>query len=241
MSAYRDAVTEARLLVREHQQAMLATASAEMDGWPFGSVAPYVLDYAGNPLLLMSDLAQHVRNVRRDDRASLLVWQAGEADLQKAARVTLMGRVAELDGDDTLRDRYARYLPQSKDYLAIHDFRFYRLAVERVRYIGGFGQIHWLRGEDYRLDVDAGSLWSAEAGAVAHMNTDHATALLAYARSAGIDARTVRLIGIDPEGFDIDCDGRRHRLRFQEIITSPQALRAEFIRRSQALGGQGEP
>lgn len=239
MDAYHEAVAAARLLMRTRQNAVLSTLSAEMDGWPFGSVAPYVLDYAGNPLLLMSDLAQHSRNVRRDARSSLLVWEQDVGDIQKGARATVLGRVAEVPMDPLLRDRYQRYVPDAARYFEIHDFRFYRLEVERVRFIGGFGQIYWIRGQDYRDATDASALWQAEASAVAHMNEDHQEALVRYCAAAGVSAVQPRMLGLDPQGFDVDADGRRLRLSFDTPVYDPSALRAAFIARSAALRGTG--
>lgn len=244
MDAYHQAVISARLLLRSRQNAVLSTLSVEMEGWPFGSVAPYILDYAGDPVLLMSDLAQHSRNVRQDARASLLIWEHDVGDIQKGARATLLGRVSEIPMDVLLQDRYQRYVPDAQRYFEIHDFRFYRLEVERVRFIGGFGQIFWIRGADYRDLTDASALWQAESSAVAHMNTDHQESILRYCEASGIASVRPRIIGIDPEGFDVDADGQRVRFSFEQPVRDPRALRAAFVARSQALrdgdsGAQG--
>ncbi|MHB1514856.1 MAG: HugZ family pyridoxamine 5'-phosphate oxidase [Acidiferrobacteraceae bacterium] len=235
MNGYREAVQEARELARSHLNGLLSTLSAEMGGWPFGSVAPYVLDYAGDALLLLSDLAQHSHNLKRDDRMSLLVWDDSGTDIQQGGRVTLLGRACVVEGDAAMRTRYRRYVPKADDYFRIHDFRFYRLQVERVRYIGGFGNIHWIRGEDYRYSGDAAALWDAEESAVQHMNQDHVEALSLYCRSAGIEDPAPRLLGIDPEGFDVEAAGRRLRLRFSAPVHDAASLRAEFTRTVRTL------
>ncbi len=228
MSAYQEALKETRELVRRQGNAVLSTLSVDMAGWPFGSVAPYVLDHAGNPILLLSDLAQHTHNLRRDDRASLIVFEPQQVHIEEGARATLLGRVTVMENDEVIRDRYLRYLPQAAQYLAIHDFRFYRLAVDRVRYIGGFGKIHWLQGRDYRLSIDEEEFSLAEAAAVAHMNGDHGDALVRYCQMLGVSEPQPVLLGVDPEGFDIQTRAGRLRMRFHEPVTSPSGWRNAF-------------
>ncbi|MDA8389147.1 MAG: DUF2470 domain-containing protein [Gammaproteobacteria bacterium] len=228
MRAYQEAVKETRELARRQGNAVLSTLSVEMAGWPFGSVAPYVLDQSGNPILLLSDLAQHTHNLLQDDRASLIVFEPEQVHIEEGARATLLGRVTVIEGEESIRDRYLRYLPQAAQYLAIHDFRFYRLMVERVRYIGGFGSIHWLRGEDYRLAIDEGDFSSAETGAVTHMNGDHRDALVRYCQMLGVDEPQPVLLGVDPEGFDMQARARRLRMRFRKPVTNPSEWRGAF-------------
>lgn len=242
MSNYEKAVKDVRRLVRSRANAVLSTVSSEMDGWPFGSVAPYVLDHQGHPVLLLSDLAQHTRNIQKDPRMSLLVWEDDQTDIQAAARATVMGRATEIEGTETLRDRYLRYLPQAQPYFAVHDFRFYRLSVERVRFIGGFGDIHWVRGEDYLLAADAygPGFIEAETGAVIHMNGDHRDALVQYCRAQGVEETEPRLLGIDPEGFDVQARLRRVRVDFDAPVCDASGLREAFIRLSRSLGAGGD-
>ncbi len=242
MNDYQKAVKDARELARSHENGVLSTLSGEMGGWPFGSVAPYILDHEGNAILLLSDLAQHSRNIKKDDRVSLLAWEQEKGDIQQAGRITLLGRAREVEGTDTLRDRYLRYLPQAQQYFAIHDFRFYQILVERVRFIGGFGDIHWIRGEDYRLSPESfdPSFAEAERGAVLHMNADHRDALVQYCRALGIEETEPRLLGIDPEGCDVQTRVRRLRIRFESAVRDVPGLRAAFIRLSQNLRASGD-
>jgi len=242
MSNYQKAVKNVRRLMRSHINAVLSTLSSEMEGWPFGSVAPYILDYDGHPILLLSDLAQHSRNIKHDPRTSLLVWEDEKKDIQESGRATLLGRATQVEATDILRDRYLRYLPQAQEYFAIHDFRFYRLTIERVRFIGGFGDIHWIRGEDYCLKPDSydATLMEAESGAVVHMNADHRDALVRYCAAQGVEETEPRLLGIDPEGFDVQTRERRLRVDFEAPVRDALGLREAFIRLSQTLSGGRE-
>ena len=91
----------ARTLLYLGRTGTLATVSRKHPGWPFGSVMPYSLDTQGWPVFLISGMAVHTQNLRADSRASLLVTQPGwDGDPLAGARVTVMGRVAELPAMD---------------------------------------------------------------------------------------------------------------------------------------------
>lgn len=221
----------ARQMLRRQQNSVLCTLSAEMEGWPFASIAPYVLDHAGEPWFLLSDIAQHSHNIHRDPRVSVLVREDdGAGDMQASGRATLMGRMQILEPSAAMRARFLRYQPQAKSYFQTHDFRFYHLQVERVRWIGGFGDIHWIAGNDYRFAMDAPALIAAEEGAVAHMNADHVDAMCRYARHFhALEIAAPKLLGIDPEGFDIDSEKGRLRFDFPQPVADAQSLRQAMV------------
>lgn len=129
---------------------MLATLSARHGGWPFASATPYALSPEGEPLLLLSELAEHTRNLRTDPRASLLVQDSSAADDPPAgARVTLLGTLQSQDDEDSRR-RYAERHPRGADLLQLGDFHIWRLHVTEARYIGGFADARWLQGDHLR-------------------------------------------------------------------------------------------
>ena len=144
-----------RELLANERHAVLATLSASRDGWPFASVAPYALSDAGEPLLLLSDLAEHTRNVRADPRASLMVQDGASLnDPQAGYRVTILGQVEPLAESElsSARETYVARHPHAVEYLAMADFRLYVLRVREARFIGGFGDMGW---------IDAATLRSA--------------------------------------------------------------------------------
>lgn len=145
-----------RALLVGERQGILATLSARRGGWPFASVAPYALSSEGEPLLLMSDLAEHTRNVRADARASLLVQDsAALADPQAGSRLTLLGRVEPLEAGDAGEAR-ARYLdrhPHSEGYFDMADFHLYVLRLAEARFVSGFGDMGWMNAERLRQEL----------------------------------------------------------------------------------------
>jgi putative heme iron utilization protein len=131
-------VAAAQVIVAQGKFATLSTLSK--DGHPFGSLVAY----AGlEPVLLLSELAEHTHNLRADPRASLLVTEAAEGDPLAHGRVTLVGRCAEVARAEVEADYLAMH-PSAVRFLELKDFRFWRLDVESARYIGGFGKIGWI-------------------------------------------------------------------------------------------------
>jgi heme oxygenase (biliverdin-IX-beta and delta-forming) len=135
-----------RALLLQERHGVLATLSARRDGWPFASAVPYALSEGGEPLFLLSELAEHTRNLRADARASLLVQDSlAAADPQAGARVTLLG-TAEPHDTEASRHTYLGRHPQAAEYAALGDFKVWRLNVTEARYVGGFGEMGWLDG-----------------------------------------------------------------------------------------------
>ena len=146
--------TKVRELVASQHMAVLSTVSLRQRGFPFGSVVAYALDDQARPLLLISGLAVHFRNLQADPRASLTIFE-DEAmdDPVKAARVTLMGevqRVAESELD-SVRAAYLARHPESEKWASFGDFGFFRMDVRDIYFIGGFGAMGWILPDDYRI------------------------------------------------------------------------------------------
>jgi heme iron utilization protein len=134
------------LLARE-RNGVLATLSESHAGWPFASVVAFALTEGDQPLLLLSALAEHTRNLREDPRASLFVQDETAADPQAGARATLLGRVEPVAEAElaSATDLYLTRHPQAARYLALPDFRFYVLRASEARLIAGFGDMGWVR------------------------------------------------------------------------------------------------
>ena len=143
---------QARALVEARGFGILSTNSRRAPGYPFASVTPYAADAAGRPLLLMSRLAVHTKNLAGDSRASLLVFEPGiESELLNSARLNLLGDVAAVP-EPEFADARARYLarhPEAAQWAEFGDFGFYRMNVIDIYYVGGFGVMGWLSVSDY--------------------------------------------------------------------------------------------
>jgi putative heme iron utilization protein len=189
-------------------------------------------------LLLLSDLAEHTKNLRHDPRVSLLIdATAGREDPLTGPRVTVLGEAAVV-ADPQLLARFTRRHPSAQRYAGFADFRLYRLSVARAHLVAGFGQIDWIEAPAL-LTPPAPALAAAEADILSHMNEDHAGTLDLYAeRIAGLGRRTGwRMTGIDSEGFDLRREGCIARLDFRAQVGDAEGARAELVRLAKLARG----
>lgn len=240
---------EARQFLRSTQRGILSTQSTKFEGYPFGSVAPFVLNHDCQPVLLISSIAEHTKNIIANPKVSLLVF-SGDEDLQANARLTLLGNAVKIDKNEAdLRARYLRYLPQAASYFEMHDFSFYRIEISQVRYIAGFGKMGWLASEDIISHKASGTtpLADQETAMIEHMNTDHADSLIAYCKHFhGLVSSHAQILGIDNEGFDVRVDNVSNtehspetpskilRFNFEQPIHDAQSARLAFVSMSKA-------
>lgn len=140
-------------LLASQRVGVLATLSAERGGAPFTSLAPFAISSGGDPLLLLSALAQHTRNVDADPRASLFVHDpaAAAGDPRTAPRLSIAGRVRRVApaGEAEARARYLARHPESRGLFAL-DFTLFELVVDEAQLVGGFGAAGWLSGDELR-------------------------------------------------------------------------------------------
>ncbi|MDH3704034.1 MAG: pyridoxamine 5'-phosphate oxidase family protein [Alphaproteobacteria bacterium] len=229
-----------RRLIRTAGAATLATAERDHDGRPYASLVECACGQDASPILLLSDLADHTKNIAKDDRVSLLYdGTAPGLDRLAGMRVTVQGRACRLAAGprkDALAGRYLARHPGADAYADFGDFNFYEVTPERAHLIGGFGEIHWLIAESFLYDTGtAAALSDAEPEILEHMNADHADAVQLYAALAQSTGTGWRLCGIDPEGIDLAQNGRFLRIDFEKPVLDPSSARARLA----ALAKQG--
>lgn len=227
---------QARAVARACRTATLATAMADGSG-PYASLVLVAFDLDAAPLLLISALAEHTKNIAADPRVSLLCdGTAGFDEPLTGPRVSLQGRAMQT-AEPRHRARFLARHPSASLYVDFGDFAFFRIDVERAHIVAGFGKIHWLG--DY-LHAAVPALAAAEADIVAHMNTDHIDAVQLYAtRLLGKSADGWRLSSVDPEGADLIRDNELARLPFDQPVTDAESARGELVRllkRARSLG-----
>ena len=223
----RDPARIARRLLRSCDRAALATS---FRGAPYVSLVLSSSDLDASPLLLLSDLAQHSRNIAFDPRVSLLFDATrGHSDPLAGPRLTVIGQ-AEAIGDRALLRRFTARHPAASSYADFADFRLYRVAVERGHLVAGFGLIAWIGARELLFASDTRALASAEPAILAQINDDHADLIAACARRLlGCREAGWRMTGLDPEGADLRRDGETARLDFPDAVSTPQAALAALL------------
>lgn len=226
----------ARTIVASARTGALSTIAHRPEGHPFGSVATYALDDRGRPILALSTLAEHTRNVRRDPRASLMVAEPGDDPLA-VGRVTLLGTVRPLEGGEraAARDRFLAVHPEAAQWIDFGDVGLSVLEVSDVRYVGGFGRMSWVTGAEYAA-AEADPIAPMLHDVAAHVNGDHPDALVAYARAYGgfEDPSEPRVTAVDRYGFEVTVRsaGGEHAFRvpFASPVRNAGELRVEMVR-----------
>ena len=221
---------QARQLLAGRFQGVLSTLSADTPGHPFGSVVPYCLGFDGAPVLLLSQLAHHTRNLVANPQAALTLSDAADGNVPESLRLTAVGEVLPVDEPAEAAGRYFRYFPQSRDWFEHLDFRFFRFSPARWHFNGGFATARWFGNERILRPL----LFSPaeEAALFSGFNGDSLPALIRVLSSAEMalePAAVLRLCGLDGEGMDIAIDHRLIRVAHRKPVDSPTAMR-EFLR-----------
>jgi putative heme iron utilization protein len=223
----------ARGLLRRSRQGALATLMAG-SGAPYCSLVNLASHPDGSPILLISRLALHTKNLLADPRVSLMLDERREGDPLEGARI-MVGGTAEQAAEGELallRRRYLNVHPSAEMFVDFKDFGFFRIRPMGVHLVAGFGRIVDLATDRILTDLGgAGHLLEAEQDAVDHMNADHREALNLYAtRLLGAEGSDWRCTGCDPEGLDLATGTQTLRLDFPERVRGPGELRKMLVR-----------
>jgi hypothetical protein len=228
-----DAARLARSLLRRSRQGALATLTPG-SGDPYCSLVNVASHPDGSPILLISRLALHTRNIIDDPRVSLMLDERAEGDPLEGSRIMLSGRAEQVAAADRelLRRRYLNAHPSAEAFAGFGDFSFFRIRPNGAHLVAGFGRIVDLDPEQFLTDIsDAGALVEAEQGAIDHMNADHREAINLYAtRLLGAQPADWRCTGCDPDGIDLQTGAKTLRLDFPERVRGPGDLRRMLVR-----------
>jgi hypothetical protein len=232
----------AKGLLRKSRQGALATLMAGT-GDPYCSLVNVASQPDGSPVLLISRLAVHTRNILADNRVSLMLDERAAGDPLEGARIMLLGRAEQTEGGMQVlaRRRYLNAHPSAAAYADFGDFAFFRIKPTGTHLVAGFGRILDLKPEQFLIDVsDAASLIEAEQGAIEHMNADHREAMNLYAtKLLGAETADWRCTACDPEGMDMQAGRATLRLDFPARVTGPAELRKMLVRLADEARAKG--
>jgi putative heme iron utilization protein len=221
---------DARALLRRARTGALGTSNRDGQG-PYVSLVNIASDGQGHPVVFISKLAWHTRNIEADPLASIMVSEIPPAgDALTGPRVTVLGRLEKLPAAE-MAQRYAHHHPEARAYLDFPDFAFWRLAPQKIHAVAGFGRIETMEPDEVFLpETTAADVMSAASGAIDHMNTDHADAVELYAtRLLGAKPGKWRLTAIDPDGAHLELEGKVLRLTFDRPLETGADLRQAFV------------
>jgi putative heme iron utilization protein len=237
-----DPAKAVRSLLRRSRQGALATLMTG-SGDPYCSLVNVASHPDGSPILLISRLAIHTKNLLADARVSLMLDERADGDPLEGSRIMLSGQAEEVASErEVVRRRYLNAHPSAEAFVDFKDFSFFRIRPTGTHLVAGFGRIVDLKPAQFMTEfADAGALLEAEQGAVEHMNTDHRQALGLYAtRLLGAAPGDWRCSGVDPDGIDLQAGNETLRLDFPERVTGPGELRKILVRLAEQARAQGD-
>ncbi len=222
-----------RALIRRCRRASAATLlqgeEARVAG-PYASLVMVAADLDASPLLFLSTLAVHSRNLERDPRMALLLdGTEGLENPLAGERATLLG-VCERTSCPRLRSRYLRYHPDAARYADFADFHLCRLRLERAHLVAGFGRIAWVPAPAVLLsEAITRDLLRREEALLGELEREQTDNLQLLAAAAGATPGGWRPIGLDPEGLDLARGRERLRIPFPATVADPEQLRAALV------------
>lgn len=216
--------------MRSEHSGVLSTISVAMEGYPFGSIIPYIMAENGDLIIYTSDIAQHSRNMIANPKVSICIYDAHQQDSQANARVTVVA-TAETDAiSEEIEALYFSLFPTAVEYKQAHDFRFYRLKTKRVRYIGGFGEIYWFSDEEW--SKPGLPLAEQQQGAIEHMHADHADALAqiinAFTDQQAVEG-DVKMLSCLAEGFHCTVNDVIRFVAFKQLVSEEYDVRHAMV------------
>ena len=218
-------------LLRSSSSGILSTLSKSFKGYPFGSYVTFITGPDRSIYIYASTLAQHTKNLFQDSRACItLSKEKKDDDKQNSQRLTLMGDLKPINKSEKelVKARFHKFLPDSKKYSALHDFDFYKLSHSKIRWIGGFGEIAWLKIKDWKPAKPA---WiNNEEGMITHMNQDHSNVIFSalQAQHQRRDKKA-KMIALCIDGYFIKSRGKIFFISFDGICMNAKSYREMLI------------
>ena len=219
-SATAAQLTLARRLWYGSYAGVLSTHSQALPGYPFGSLVTLCLIPSGRPLLLLSHLAQHTRNLQANPSCSLILLEKGEGDVQQLGRLTCLARAEALDQTPTTwQEKFFQYFPDTRHYHEALNFRFFQLRPQRFHFIGGFGAARWF---------DTSRLLPKHRFSTAKerelLNQAQAIYLASHRGKHDSLRGVSRVVGVDSYGIDLRAERRLSRIQFASPTDSAEAF-----------------
>ena len=149
MDDHRTPEQDAKTLLMTIGKASLATLHPQQCR-PYTSLVLFCTDDAGRPVMMLSDLADHVKNLNADGAASMMIDGTSGESLA-GPRVSVEGVIEKISAIEEITSLKAAFIarhPEAAIYADFKDFNLYRMQPNRLHLIAGFGRIHWLDAAD---------------------------------------------------------------------------------------------
>ena len=218
-------------LLRGSNMAILSTLSKKFEEFPFGSFITYITDQNRSVYIYASDLAEHTKNIHNNSKSCITIFNTNkDGDKQNSSRLSIMGHFQKVESNDLNKceKRFFKFLPESKKYSQTHDFNFYKMNPNKIRWIGGFGEIAWLNDKNWQISNPD---WSEEEGSmINHMNEDHNDVVVSCLKGFhNIDDEACSMIGINIDGYYIKSNKVIYYIPFEKPCLNSKEIRAALV------------
>ncbi len=215
--------------------ATLGREGGRTEGYPFGSVTPFIIDHTGCPVVQMATMAEHTKNAYANGKASLLLRQVErQHNVNTGWRLAVSGDLTEINDTDDLErvaETYYRAYPEARDYTEVHDFRFFRLTIVAARVIMGFGKISWIEPEDLMIASPFNA--AEETRVIKHMNDDHQDAIRHYLRKMGVEVKESTkspfIVGLNQFGIVVDYFHHLYFVEYNEVANTMPEVKQQLV------------
>ena len=227
--------TDAIKLLRTSTEGILSTISVRHEGYPFGSFVTFISGTDRSIIIYASDIAQHTINLKEDSKSCLTLFKLDDdKDKQNSSRMTLLGDLRPLPDNELerIKIRFENFLPESKKYAEMHDFNFYKLTIEQIRWIGGFGKIAWLDNKNWNQFMPK---WSKnEMSIIEHMNKDHLKNISSSLHAQhGIKNKNVKMFALTIDGYYLKSEEEIYFIYFEEVCLNAKDYKDILVKQAE--------
>ena len=224
--------SEAVKLMRANNVAVLSTLSKKYNNFPFGSFITYVTGQDRSIYIYASDIAEHTKNIIKNSKSCLTIFKLKvNQDKQNSSRLSIMGDFKKIQNQDDIESckiRFFKFLPESKTYSNMHDFNFYKMQPNKIRWIGGFGEIAWLKDKFWTSENPD---WSEDEDSIVnHVNNDHKDVVIATLKGVhDIYDKNVEVLSLSIDGYYLKTNNEIFYIPFDYPCENSKQVRDEFI------------
>lgn len=226
----KDYDLEAVKLLRTSSEAVLTTISQKYEGYPFGSFMTYITDKDRSIIIYASNLAEHTTNIKSNSKSCMTIFSIDpKVNKQDNPRVSLIGDFKLIETDkEKLKSKFKKLIPDSEIYLDLPDFNFYKMSIESVRWIGGFGKIGWLESEEWKENTPE---WiQAEDEIISHMNKDHSKSITStLSAQHNVIDKDAKIVYLNIDGCYVESQNKIYFLNFKRPCFTVEEIRKEFV------------
>ncbi|CAH1447602.1 unnamed protein product [Lactuca virosa] len=211
-------IEEVKTLLHYSMRGVLSTFSQKHEGYPSGSMVDFACDANGFPILAVSSLAVHTKDLIANPKCSLLV--AKDPEDRTDLVITIHGDTVSVPNEerDAMRTAYLERHPDAF-WVDFGDFQFLRIEPKVVRFVSGVATALLGSGEFTNEEFKAAKvdpIYKFSKPVTSHMNKDHSDdTKLMVQHSLSVPVDFAYMLDLDSLGFNVKAgyQGRNFKLR----------------------------